>query len=164
MRLSLPTLLALIAVLPACTPRPSVAPPAPAPAPAPPPGPTAEELESMSEAAARRAWEQGTALGRQGRWAEAEERYRTAARLRPLDSRYHMALSTALLNQRRVSEAADALWAGIRADEALRPVNHRVLAVDYERLIEMLERSGRGREAQQARERQAYHRRMRDAQ
>ena len=41
--------------------------------------------------------------------------------------------------------------------------NHRVLAVDYDRLIAMLTRLNRLDEARSAQERQAFHRRLRDA-
>ncbi len=148
--------------LAACTPP---APPAAAPVPLPPsaPAPSAEEVERASEEQARRSWEQATALGRQGRWGEAEALLRRAVQQRPSNPTYHLALSNALVQQSRESEAADALWAGIRAQEAVPSPNHRVLVVDYERLVELLTRVGRAGEAQQARARQAEHRRLRDA-
>jgi thioredoxin-like negative regulator of GroEL len=122
-----------------------------------------ENLERDAEVEARRSWEEATALGRQGRWTEAEASLRRAVQQRPSESRYHLALSNALVQQGRESEAADALLAGIRAQEAVQEPNHRVLVVDYERLIELLNRVGRAGEAQQARARQAEHRRRRDA-
>ena len=75
-----------------------------------------------------------------------------------------MALAPALLQQRRVSEAATVMLGASRLEEAEQPVNHRVLAVDYERVIQVLERAGRLDEARQARDRQRFHRMMRDAQ
>ena len=96
------------------------------------------------------------------RWGLAERTYREAATLRPDSAVYHMALANALLQQSRYSEAADALLAGIRAQEAEQPVNHRVIAVDYERLIQTLERANRLDEARSARERQRLHRMLRD--
>ena len=153
----------LVAGVSACTPPPPPpAAPVPLPLPAAPP-PSTEEVERASEERARRSWEQATGLGRQGRWREAEALLRTAVRQRPLNPTYHLALSDALVQQSRESEAADALWAGIRAQEAVQSPNHRVLVVDYERLVELLTRVGRAGEAQQARARQAEHRRLRDA-
>ncbi|HEX8454036.1 MAG TPA: tetratricopeptide repeat protein [Longimicrobium sp.] len=143
-------------------PPPPPPPPAPLPAPAAPP-PSAEEVERAAEEQARRSWEQATTLGRQGRWRDAEALLRTAVQQRPSNPTYHLALSNALIQQSRESEAADALWAGIRAQEAVPSPNHRVLVVDYERLVELLTRVGRAAEAQQARARQAEHRRLRDA-
>jgi thioredoxin-like negative regulator of GroEL len=152
--------LALLA-LAACNPPPP-APPAPAPLPAAPP-PTAEEVERAAEAQARRSWEQATTLGRQGRWREAETLLRTAVQQRPSNPTYHLALADALVQQGRDSEAADALLAGIRVQEAVPRPNHRVLVVDYERVVELLTRVGRAGAAQQARARQAEHRRLRDS-
>jgi thioredoxin-like negative regulator of GroEL len=143
-------------------PPPPPAAPAPLPLPAAPP-PSAEEVERAAEEQARRSWEQATTLGRQGRWRDAEALLRTAVQQRPSNPTYHLALSNALVQQSRESEAADALWAGIRAQEAVPSPNHRVLVVDYERLVELLTRVGRAAEAQQARARQAEHRRLRDA-
>lgn len=151
----------LLLALAACTPPP---PPRPAPAPLPPPPvASSEDLERDAEMQARRSWEEATALGRQGRWSEAEARLRRAVQQRPSEPRYHLALADALVQQGRESEAADALWAGIRVQEAVPQPNHRVLVVDYERLVELLNRAGRSGEAQQARARQAEHRRLRDA-
>ncbi|HEX8832136.1 MAG TPA: tetratricopeptide repeat protein [Longimicrobium sp.] len=151
----------LVLALAACTPPP---PPRPLPAPLPPPVMVSpEDAERAAEMEARRSWEEATALGRQGRWTEAEARLRRAVQQRPSEPRYHLALSNALVQQGRESEAADALWAGIRAQEAVESPNHRVLVVDYERLIELLTRVARTGEAQQARARQAEHRRLRDA-
>ncbi|HEX8359389.1 MAG TPA: tetratricopeptide repeat protein [Longimicrobium sp.] len=151
----------LVLALAACTPPP---PPRPLPPPLPPPVMMSpEDAERNAEMEARRSWEEATALGRQGRWTEAEARLRRAVQQRPSESRYHLALSNALVQQGRESEAADALWAGIRAQEAVQSPNHRVLVVDYERLIELLNRVGRSGDAQQARARQAEHRRLRDA-
>jgi len=152
----------LVSGLSACMPPPP-RPAAPVPAPLPPPPPSTEEVELASEEQARRSWEQATAMGRQGRWREAEALLRRAVQQRPSNPVYHLALSNALVQQSRESEAADALWAGIRAQEAVPSPNHRVLVVDYERLVELLTRVGRAGEAQQARARQAEHRRLRDA-
>jgi tetratricopeptide (TPR) repeat protein len=143
----------------ACTPPP---PPPPAPLPPPPPAPTAEEMAAESTARAQRLWEEGTAFGRQGRWNQAERNYREAATLRPDSATYHMALATALLQMGRDSDAADAMLAGIRAEEAETPPNHRLIAVDYERLVQVLERVNRLDEARNARERQRLHRMLRD--
>jgi thioredoxin-like negative regulator of GroEL len=150
------------AALGACRPPPPPAPPAPAPLPAAPP-PSSEEVERAGEEQARRSWEQATAMGRQGRWRDAEMLLRTAIQQRPSNPTYHLALANALVQQSRDSEAADALWAGIRAQEAVPSPNHRVLVVDYDRLVELLTRVGRAGDAQQARARQAEHRRLRDA-
>lgn len=147
----------------ACYPRQPVAPPPAPPAvifiPAAPPvldAPTQRER-------AERLFEEGVGLGRQSRWAEAADRYRLAAEANPDDSRYPMALSQALLSQGRDWEAADALQAAIRLDENVANPNHRVLAVDYDRLIALLTRLNRLDEARVAQDRQSYHRRMRDA-
>ncbi len=148
--------------LAACYPRQPVAPP---PAPPPPPpvvvDPAAEAVNRMQRA--RRAYDEGVRLGRQSRWDEAVDRYRLAVESMPNEVRYHLALSDALLALGREWEAADALQAGIRVEEAGPTPNHRVLAVDYERLIGLLTRLNRMDEARQAAERQARHRRMRDA-
>ena len=147
----------------ACYPRQPFTPP-PAPPPPPPPAAVSPAEEAVSRLErARRAFDEGVRLGRQSRWAEAAERYRIAADAVPDEPRYHMALSDALLAQGREWDAADALHAGIRAEEATPRPNHRVLAVDYERLIRLLTRLNRLDEARRAVERQAYHRRMRDA-
>ncbi|WP_325310320.1 hypothetical protein [Longimicrobium sp.] len=149
-----------VAMLAACTPPPVVIPPPP-----PPPAPvqTPEELAAERVARARQLWSEGTDQGRQGRWFQAERSYREAATLAPDSAKYHLALANALLQQGRDSDAANALLAGIRVEEAASPVNHTVLAVDYERLIQVLERAGRLDEARTARERQRFHRMMRDA-
>ena len=148
--------------LAACYPRQPVAPP---PAPLPPPpaaiSPAEEAVQRMQRA--RRAYDEGVRLGRQSRWAEAADRYRLAAEAVPNEVRYHLALSDALLAQGREWEAADALQAGIRAEENGPNPNHRVLAVDYERLIRLLTRLNRLDEAREAAARQAQHRRLRDA-
>lgn len=149
--------LALLAA--GCTPRQP--PPAPRPTIFIPASP-ADDAGARAERA-RVAWEEGIALGRQSRWAEAADAYRRATEAHPEEVRYHMALSEALLQGGREWEAADALLAGIRAEEALPQPNHRVLAVDYERLIRMLNRLNRLDEARAARARQDHHRRMRDA-
>jgi tetratricopeptide (TPR) repeat protein len=148
-----------VMALGACTPRPVVLPPPP-----PPPAPvqTPEEIAAERAARARQLWNEGTQLGRQGRWAQAERAYREAATLQPDSATYQMALSTALLQMGRDSEAADALLAAIRIEEAAQPVNHAVIAVDYERAIQILERVGRLDEARTARDRQRFHRMMRD--
>jgi tetratricopeptide (TPR) repeat protein len=149
-------------VLAACYPRQPVAPP---PAPPPPPvvvaDPAAEAVERMQRA--RRAYDEGVRLARQSRWEDASDRYRLAIQLMPNEVRYHLALSDALLSMGREWEAADALQAGIRVEEAGPNPNHRVLAVDYERLIGMLTRLNRLDEAREAAAQQARHRRLRDA-
>ena len=146
----------------ACYPRQPVAPP---PAPPPPPpvvvSPAEEAVARLQRA--QRAYDEGVRLGRQSRWAEAADRYRLAAESMPGEARYHMALSSALLAQGREWEAADALQAGIRAEEQGPNPNHRVLAVDYDRLIRLLTRLNRLDEARQASDAQARHRRLRDA-
>jgi tetratricopeptide (TPR) repeat protein len=153
-----------IALLAACTPRqPMVVAPAPAPPPPPPPAVTEAEANVARDLEARRFWEQGTAQGRRGAWSQAADSYRRAAEIRPDSVVYHMALSTALVQQGRAWEAADAMQAGIRVAEARQPVNHRLLAVDYDRLIELLTRLNRQDEARAARERQRFHRMMRDS-
>ena len=157
-----PVLLALS--LAACYPRQPVAPP---PAPPPPPSAptlTAEQLAAQRRQRATRFFEEGVALGRQSRWSEAADRYRLAAQADPTDPRYPMALADAMLAQGREWEAADALQDAIRVQEDGPSPNHRVLAVDYERLIRLLTRLNRLDEARQAEARQAHHRRMRDAQ
>lgn len=133
--------------------------------PLPPPAPalTPEELAAVNAARARDLWNEGTAFGRQGRWVQAERAYREAATMQPDSATYQMALATALLQQGRDSAAADALLAAIRVEEAEQPVNHRLIAVDYERLIQTLERANRLDEARTARERQRLHRMLRDA-
>jgi tetratricopeptide (TPR) repeat protein len=149
--------------LAACYPRQPVAPP-PAPLPPPPPAtlsPAEEAVLRMQRA--RRAYDEGVRLGRQSRWADAADRYRLAVESMPNEVRYHMALSDALLALGREWEAADALQAGIRVEEAGPNPNHRVLAVDYERLIGLLTRLNRLDEAREAAAHQARHRRLRDA-
>jgi tetratricopeptide (TPR) repeat protein len=149
--------------LAACYPRQPVAPP---PAPPPPPAAptiTAEEAARLRRQRAERFFDEGVSLGRQSRWAEAADRYRLAAEANPDDPRYPLALAEALLSQGREWEAADALLAGIRVEEARANPNHRVLAVDYERLIRLLTRLNRLDEARLAQEQQSYHRRLRDA-
>jgi tetratricopeptide (TPR) repeat protein len=148
--------------LAACYPRQPVAPP-----PAPPP-PAAAAISPAEEAVqrmqrARRAFDEGVRLGRQSRWADAADRYRLAVENMPNEVRYHLALSDALLSMGREWEAADALLAGIRVEENGPNPNHRVLAVDYERLIGLLTRLNRLDEAREAAAQQARHRRMRDA-
>jgi tetratricopeptide (TPR) repeat protein len=146
----------------ACYPRQPVAPP-----PAPPPAPVAtlspaeEAVQRMQRG--RRLYDEGVRLGRQSRWAEAADRYRLAIEAIPNEVRYHLALSDALLALGREWEAADALQAGIRVEEARPNPNHRVLAVDYERLIGLLTRLNRLDEAREAAAHQARHRRLRDA-
>jgi tetratricopeptide (TPR) repeat protein len=149
--------------LAACYPRQPVAPP---PAPLPPPAPVAispaeEAVQRMQRA--RRAYDEGVRLGRQSRWADAADRYRLAVESMPNEVRYHLALSDALLALGREWEAADALQAGIRVEEQGPNPNHRVLAVDYERLIGLLTRLNRLDEAREAAANQARHRRLRDA-
>jgi tetratricopeptide (TPR) repeat protein len=148
--------------LAACYPRQPVAPP---PAPPPPPAatisPAEEAVQRMQRA--RRAFDEGVRLGRQSRWADAADRYRLAVESMPNEVRYHLALSDALLSMGREWEAADALLAGIRVEENGPNPNHRVLAVDYERLIALLTRLNRLDEAREAAAQQARHRRMRDA-
>lgn len=156
------SLLAATFVLAACVPRPVVLPPPPPPPLPPPPPPV--ETEAERAVRAHDLWNSGTALGRQGRWFQAERAYRDAVELEPDSVGYRLSLSTALLQQQRDSEAADALLAAIRLEEAAPSPNHRVLAVDYERLIQILERVNRLDEARAARERQRLHRMLRDAQ
>jgi thioredoxin-like negative regulator of GroEL len=146
----------------ACMPRPVVLPPPPPP----PPPPLEAPAETDAERIVRghRLWEDATQLGRQGRWTQAERLYRDAIAISPDSATYHIALSTALLQQQRDSEAADALLAGIRLEEAVPNPNHRVLAVEYEQLIQILERVNRLDEARIARDRQQLHRMLRDAQ
>ena len=149
--------------LAACYPRQPVAPP-PARLPPPPPAaisPAEEAVQRMQRA--RRAYDEGVRLGRQSRWADAVDRYRLAVESMPNEVRYHLALSDALLALGREWEAADALQAGIRVEEQGPNPNHRVLAVDYERLIALLTRLNRLDEARQAAANQARHRRLRDA-
>ncbi len=148
--------------LAACTPRqPVVAPPPP------PPPPvlviSAEDEARARERRAERFFDEGVSLGRQSRWAEAADRYRLAAEANPDEARYPMALSNALLAQGREWEAADALLAAIRVEENARDPNHRVIAVDYDRLVTLLTRLNRLDEARAAQERLSHHRRMRDA-
>ncbi|HEX8391539.1 MAG TPA: tetratricopeptide repeat protein [Longimicrobium sp.] len=154
-------LLFSVLALGACTPRQ----PPPRPAPAPPPPPVAVTPEEEAAAVRRRAetaFDRGISLARQSRWGEAAEAYRQSTELQPREPRYHMALAEALLQGGREGEAADALQAGIRAEEALPRPNHRVLAVDYERLIRLLTRLNRLDEARVAQDRQNQHRRARD--
>jgi tetratricopeptide (TPR) repeat protein len=150
--------------LAACYPRQPVAPPPPPPPP-PPPAPAISPAEEavLRMQRAQRAFDEGVRLGRQSRWADAADRYRLAAEAVPNEPRYHLALSDALLAQGREWEAADALLAGIRAEENGPDPNHRVLAVDYERLIRLLTRLNRMDEARDAASRQAQHRRLRDS-
>jgi len=149
-------------MLAACMPRPVVAPPPPPP---PPPPPVELPAETAAERIARghRSWEQGTVLGRQGRWVQAEQLYREAITISPDSATYHFALATALLQQLRDTEAADAMLAAIRLEEAEPSPNHAVLAVEYEQLIQVLERVNRLDDARRARERQRLHRMLRDA-
>lgn len=149
----------LLLALPACAPKPL---PAPAPAPVAVAPPTAEESEAARRRTAQMQFDAAVLLGRQSRWPEAEARYREAIRALPDEPSYHMALASTLLAQGRDSEAADALQAGIRAEEALPTPNHRVLVVDYERLVRILERVGRADEARTARIRMQLHRDRRD--
>ena len=148
---------AFLLVLAACTPRT----PPPAPAPLPPPPPPAAPQPSEPERA-RAAWEEATRLGRQGRWPQAEARLREAVRLDPDQQRYHLALADALIQLGYHSAAADELMAAIQIEESRAEPNHRVLVVDYDRLIELLERVNRLDEARSARGRQDEHRRRRD--
>jgi tetratricopeptide (TPR) repeat protein len=156
---------ALLAAAAACAPR-GVEPAPHAPEPAPPPAAPAEVREETPVERvlrARRLFDEGVLLGRQGRWSEAAARYRDAAALDSGNPTYHFALADALFAQNRDWEAADALWAAVRAEEALPAPNHRVLAVDYERLVQTLTRLQRLDEAGDARRRQARHRQLRDA-
>ncbi len=146
----------------ACYPRQPVAPP-PAPPPVAEPVITPEEATRQRARRAERFFDEGVALGRQSRWSEAADRYRLAAEADPDEPRYPMALSNALLSQGREWEAADALQAAIRVAENAPNPNHRVLAVDYDRLVALLTRLNRLDEARTAQARQAQHRRMRDA-
>lgn len=143
----------------ACTPRQPVVAPAPPP-PSVQPAPDLEAATRRREATTH--FEEGIAFGRQGRWSEAAEAYAQAASLDASESRYQVARAEALLQSGHEWEAADALQAAIRIDEAAVSPNHRVLAVDYERLIRLLTRLNRLDEARTARDRQDYHRRLRD--
>lgn len=156
------SLLVVLFALAACVPRPVVLPP-PLPPPPPPPA-VVEETEADRTARAQQLWTSGTALGQQGRWAQAERAYRDAIALRPDSVGYQLSLTTALLQQQRDSEAADVLLGAIRLQEAAPSPNHRLLAVDYERLIQILERVNRLDEARVARDRQRLHRMLRDTQ
>ncbi|MBV9108831.1 MAG: hypothetical protein JO306_05465 [Gemmatimonadetes bacterium] len=151
-------LLSVLALAACQPPRPVVLPPPP-----PPPAPSAQEVAVEHAASANQLWEEGTALGRQGQWARAEQSYRQAVALEPDSAKYPLAQAGALLQLGRDSDAANALQAAIRIEEAQNPVNHALVAVDYERLIQVLERVGRLDEARTARERQRFHRMMRDA-
>jgi tetratricopeptide (TPR) repeat protein len=152
----------LITGLTACMPRPVVLPPPPAPPPV--ETRTPEQIAAERAAQAEGLWATATAYGREGRWVQAERAYRDAVGLQPDSVRYQMALATALLQQQRDSEAADVLLGAIRLEEAGPSPNHRVLAVDYERLIQILERVNRLDEARSARERQRLHRMLNDVQ
>lgn len=154
------TVLIPLLVLAACTPRQP--PPAPAPVPVPAPAVTPEAEAFARSLRAEAAFEQGIALGRQSRWNEAADAYRVSISQMPAEPRFHLALAEALLQGGREWESADALAAGIRAEEALPSPNHRVLAVDYERLIRLLTRLNRLDEARGAQDRQNQHRRARD--
>ena len=156
-RIALLPLLALAA----CMPRPVVLPPPPPP---PPPVEVPAETEADRIARGHRLWDEATLLGRQGRWVQAERLYRDALAISPDSATYHLALATALLQQQRDTEAADAMLAAIRLEEAASAPNHAVLAVEYEQLIEILERVNRLDEARTARDRQRLHRMLRDAQ
>jgi tetratricopeptide (TPR) repeat protein len=162
MKLAGSVALATFLTLAACTPRQVILPP-PAPAPAPAPPPQVETAADV-DARAQQLWSSGTVLGRQGRWIQAERAYRDAIALRPDSVEYQLALSTALLQQQRDSEAADVLLKAIQLQEAGPSPNHRLLAVDYERLIQILERVNRLDEARTARDRQRLHRMLRDTQ
>jgi tetratricopeptide (TPR) repeat protein len=162
MMLSRSTLLVALLALAACVPRPVVVPPPLPPPPPPPPPPVETEVDRTARA--QQLWMSGTTFGQQGRWAQAERAYREAIALRPDSAGYQLALATSLLQQQRDSEAADVLLGAIRLEEAAPSPNHRVLAVDYERLIQILERVNRLDEARTARERQRLHRMLRDAQ
>jgi tetratricopeptide (TPR) repeat protein len=153
--------LAVLLPLGACQPRP---PELPAPVLAPVEEPVSPEETLMARLQrARLLFDEGVALSRQSRWWEAAERYRRAAEADPHEPRYPVALSGALAALGRDSEAADALAAAIRIEEGAARPNHRVLYVDYERLIRWLERAGRLDEARAARLRQEHHRRHRDS-
>jgi cytochrome c-type biogenesis protein CcmH/NrfG len=153
---------ALLLTLAACMPRPVVLPPPPPPPPV--PERSAEEIAAEHALRARELWNEGTGFGRAGRWVQAERAYREAVSLSPDSVTYQMALAGALLQQQRDSEAADVLLAAIRAEEAEPSPNHRVIAVDYERVAQILERLNRLDEARSARERQRFHRMLLDAQ
>jgi predicted Zn-dependent protease len=152
-------LVPLVAFAVGCTPRQP--PPRPRPTIFIPAAPVEDNAEMASRALM--SWEEGVVLGRQARWGEAAEAYRRAVELNPAEVRYHMALADALLQGGREWESADALMSGIRAEEAKPNPNHRVLGVDYERLIRLLTRLNRLDEARTARARQEHHRRLRDA-
>lgn len=155
-------LVAVGAVSGACQPRAPLA-PAPLPEPVVIEAAAPEEDLVMGMERARRLFEEGVLLGRQSRWSEAAERYRLAASADPADARYPLALADALVAQGRDGDAADALAAAIRIDEGAPRPNHRVLYIDYERLVRLLTRANRHEDARAARDRQEHHRRMRDA-
>src|SRR5206468_13091863 len=139
-----PSALLILLALPAlaaCGGRPLPPPPPPAPVAAAPVD--SLELVRQARADAQRWFDEGTRLGREARWGEAEAQYRRALAAYPADPTYHFALASALLGQARVSEAADAFQAGIDLEEASPTPNHRLMAEDYERLIQILTRAGR---------------------
>lgn len=134
------------------------------PPPAPPPGALPDSATSAraAEAEARRWFDEGVLMGRQSRWTEAEQRYRRAIAARGTEPTYRFALASALLAQNRVSEAADAFQAGIDLEEKAPNPDHALLAEEYERLIQILTRLGQQDRIAVARDRQRYHRELRD--
>lgn len=137
-------------------------PPPPPPAPAPVAAPDSAALARAAEASARRWFDEGVMLGRQGRWPEAEQRYRRAAAALASEPTYRFALASALLAQDRVPEAADAFQAGIDIEERAPQPDHTLLAEEYERLIQILTRLGQQDRIAAVRARQQYHRELRD--
>jgi tetratricopeptide (TPR) repeat protein len=139
-----------------------------APAP-PPPAPVpvvvavdSTEIVRQQRVQAQGWFDQATRLGRQARWGEAIALYRRAVAAAPDEATYHFGLSSALLGSGSLGEAADAFQAGIDVEERADAPNHRLLAEDYERLIQILTRAGRTDLIGPARDRQRYHRELRD--
>jgi tetratricopeptide (TPR) repeat protein len=139
------------------------APPPPPAAPAPVvAAPDPAVLRRAARATAQADFDEATRLVRQGRWSEAEARYRRAVAAVPDEATFRFGLANGLLASGRVNEAADAFQAGIEVEENAAAPNHRLLAEDYERLIQILTRAGRTDQIAAARDRQRYHRELRD--
>ncbi|HET6763784.1 MAG TPA: tetratricopeptide repeat protein [Longimicrobiaceae bacterium] len=135
----------------------------PPPAPAPLAAPVdSTEIVRLQRVQAQAFFDQATRLGRQARWGEAVALYRRAVAAAPDEATYHFGLSSALLGGGSLGEAADAFQAGIDVEERATVPNHRLLAEDYERLIQILTRAGRTEAIGPARDRQRYHRELRD--
>jgi thioredoxin-like negative regulator of GroEL len=137
------------------------------PPPPPAPAPVAAPVDSAALARSARERAQGdfdaaTRLVRQGQWAQADALFRRAISAAPDEATFRFGLANELLAAGRVSEAADAFQAGIDVEENAAVPNHRLLAEDYERLIQILTRAGRTDLIPAARDRQRYHRELRD--